>query len=57
MVISLVRNNDRGSVGFVKEKNRANVLLSRAKKGMYLIANAATLGTNPSSKMWPQVLR
>ncbi|GAQ90342.1 NF-X1 zinc finger and helicase domain protein [Klebsormidium nitens] len=57
VIISLVRNNERGSVGFVKEKNRANVLLSRAKKGMYLVGNAATLGANPSAKMWPQVLR
>jgi superfamily I DNA and/or RNA helicase len=44
-------------MGFLKTKNRVNILLSRTKKGMYLIGNAATLGTNEKSKTWPEILK
>jgi len=53
VVISLVRSNDLKSVGFLKTTNRINVLLSRAKHGMYLIGNAETYAHVP---MWSKVL-
>ena len=53
IVISLVRSNNRRSVGFLKTSNRINVLLSRAQHGMYIIGDAKTAGEVP---MWDQVI-
>ncbi|KAJ3072937.1 hypothetical protein HDU98_002582 [Podochytrium sp. JEL0797] len=57
IVISLVRNGamkGRDSIGFLKTSNRINVLLSRAKHGMYLIGNEALLASK--SETWKTVL-
>lgn len=56
VVISLVRSNPQGNIGFLKMANRVNVLLSRAKHGMYLIGNPETLGARPEGNIWPAVL-
>jgi hypothetical protein len=53
IIVSLVRSNDRQKVGFLKTTNRINVLLSRAKHGMYLIGNAETY---TSVDMWRKVI-
>ncbi|KAF9886779.1 hypothetical protein FE257_011156 [Aspergillus nanangensis] len=42
VVISLVRSNRQNRCGFLRTPNRINVLLSRAKHGMYIIGNSAT---------------
>jgi superfamily I DNA and/or RNA helicase len=42
VIISLVQSNTIKSVGFLKTTNWINVLLSRAKDGMYIIGNADT---------------
>ncbi|GES78947.1 P-loop containing nucleoside triphosphate hydrolase protein [Rhizophagus clarus] len=59
VIISLVRNSskedDRGKIGFLKSTNRSNVLLSRAKHGMYLLGNAELMA-NESPKMWAKVI-
>lgn len=57
VIISLVRSNSDNNVGFVKSRNRTNVLLSRAKHGMYIIGNAACLEGANGADMWHQVLR
>ncbi|KAI9182941.1 hypothetical protein H9P43_003857 [Blastocladiella emersonii ATCC 22665] len=54
IVISLVRSSlangsDRG-IGFLSVANRVNVMLSRAKLGMYLVGNAALL--EAKSDLW-----
>lgn len=54
IIISLVRSNNKSKVGFLKLKNRINVLLSRVQHGMYLIGNAATF---PAVDMWKDVYR
>ncbi|CAI5528300.1 unnamed protein product [Closterium sp. Naga37s-1] len=41
IIISLVRNNGDGKIGFLKSPNRTNVLLSRAKHGMYIVDDKA----------------
>ena len=56
VLISLVRNNQRGAIGFLKTSNRINVLLSRAKHGMFLFGHSPSLVKDKSSRMWPQVL-
>jgi hypothetical protein len=43
VVASLVRSNLHGSVGFLREPERINVLLSRARHGLILIGNAEFL--------------
>ena len=52
VIISLVRSNKERKVGFLRTKNRINVLLSRAQHGMYLIGNTDTYSNIP---MWAQV--
>ncbi|KAI5818042.1 hypothetical protein BZA77DRAFT_244218, partial [Pyronema omphalodes] len=52
IIISFVRSNERRKIGFLKTKNRANVLLSRAKHGMYIIGNAQTA---MNSEIWSEV--
>ena len=39
IILSLVRSNEKGRVGFLKESNRVCVALSRAKMGLYVIGN------------------
>lgn len=47
IIVSLVRSNSEGKVGFLRTTNRVNVLLSRAKHGMYLIGSADTYSKVP----------
>ena len=44
-----------GSIGFLKTSNRINVMLSRAKHGMYILGHAETLTANKKSNMWHEV--
>jgi len=41
--ISLVRSNDRGEIGFLKDQRRINVALTRAKMKLIIIGDGATL--------------
>jgi hypothetical protein len=57
IVISLVRSNKYGGIGFLKEEQRVNVLLSRAKHGMFIIGNTATLRSSSKGKhVWNPLL-
>eukprot|EP00124_Ichthyophonus_hoferi_P002733 Ihof_evm4s199 gene=Ihof_evmTU4s199 len=56
IIISLVRNNPHGMIGFLRTPNRTNVLLSRAKHGMYIFGNTSTLQAKAHGNMWGQVL-
>ncbi|ETS04326.1 P-loop containing nucleoside triphosphate hydrolase protein [Trichoderma reesei RUT C-30] len=53
IIISLVRSNLQKKCGFLSTSNRINVLLSRAKHGMYIIGNSSTYYNVP---MWEQVI-
>lgn len=53
VVISLVRSNPQQNCGFLRTSNRINVLLSRARHGMYIIGNSETSNHVP---MWAQVI-
>ncbi|TNN78713.1 NFX1-type zinc finger-containing protein 1 [Liparis tanakae] len=52
VLLSLVRSNLRGVVGFLNIPNRVCVALSRAKKGLYCIGNGAMLG---KVKLWSNI--
>lgn len=46
IIISLVRSNDDGIIGFLKDYRRMNVALTRAKEQLYVIGDSATLGND-----------
>lgn len=48
MILSLVRANNGGSIGFVREFRRVNVAITRAKTTCVLIGHADTLGRSDS---------
>eukprot|EP00198_Chlamydomonas_reinhardtii_P002822 XP_001692158.1 predicted protein [Chlamydomonas reinhardtii] len=59
VIISLVRSNARGRIGFLREPERINVLLSRARHGMILFGNSKTLRSAKSvegRRHWSGVL-
>ncbi|KAJ5052617.1 hypothetical protein J3E74DRAFT_443226, partial [Bipolaris maydis] len=53
IIVSLVRSNVYQNCGFLKTPNRINVLLSRAKHGMYIIGDAKT---SSHVSMWSSVI-
>ncbi|RHZ73529.1 hypothetical protein Glove_230g154 [Diversispora epigaea] len=57
VIISLVRNktgHGNDMIGFLKTVNRTNVLLSRARHGMYIMGNAELMEKEPD--MWKKVI-
>jgi predicted DNA helicase len=46
IILSLVRSNDDGIIGFLKDYRRMNVALTRAKQQLYVIGDSATLGND-----------
>lgn len=44
IIISLVRSNDKGEIGFLKDYRRMNVAMTRARMKLILIGDSATLG-------------
>lgn len=57
VLLSLVRNNSENSIGFLENKNRAVVSLSRARRGFYMFGNAGNLlsATGQSFDVWGTV--
>ncbi|KAL6112273.1 znfx1 [Pungitius sinensis] len=54
VLLSLVRSNRQGKAGFLSIPNRVCVALSRAKKGLYCIANCSMLG---QVKLWGNIFQ
>ncbi len=47
VIISLVRSNDDGDIGFLKDYRRMNVAITRAKEQLFVIGDSATIGADP----------
>ena len=55
VILSMVRSNPEGSIGFLANDNRVTVALSRAKFGFYLFGNATVLCRGSKSGLWTNV--
>ncbi len=47
VIVSLVRSNPDAEVGFLSDKRRMNVALTRSRRLLIVIGDSATLGQNP----------
>lgn len=43
VILSLVRNNEKCSIGFLKDMTRLNVMMSRAKLFMCVVGSSSTM--------------
>lgn len=50
IVISLVRSNEKGDIGFLSDLRRMNVAITRARMKLIILGNAETLGRHPFYK-------
>lgn len=46
VILSLVRSNDDGDIGFLKDYRRMNVAITRAKEKLFVIGDSATIGAD-----------
>lgn len=54
ILLSLVRSNEEGKIGFLQTENRVCVALSRAKKGFFCIGNISLL--KEKSELWGRII-
>jgi len=47
VIISLVRSNEDGKIGFLKDYRRMNVAMTRAKEKLIIIGDSSTIGADP----------
>lgn len=46
IIVSLVRSNDDGDIGFLKDYRRMNVAITRAQQQLFVIGDSATVGAD-----------
>lgn len=57
ILLSLVRSNKEGKVGFLDVKNRVCVALSRARLGFFVIGNLDFICANERNGEWSQIVK
>uniref|UniRef100_A0A453CKW4 DNA2/NAM7 helicase-like C-terminal domain-containing protein n=1 Tax=Aegilops tauschii subsp. strangulata TaxID=200361 RepID=A0A453CKW4_AEGTS len=55
IIISTVRSNKAGSVGFLTNMQRTNVALTRAKHCLWIVGNGTTLSNSKS--VWQKIVK
>ncbi|CAN6229300.1 unnamed protein product [Urochloa humidicola] len=55
IIISTVRSNGAGSVGFLTNLQRTNVALTRAKHCLWIVGNGSTLSS--SNSVWQKIIK
>ncbi|OAG29608.1 regulator of nonsense transcripts 1 [Nematocida displodere] len=48
IILTTVRSNDKGSIGFVNNEKRLNVAITRAKRSLIIVGNPRTLSSDES---------
>lgn len=56
IILSTVRSNSEGKIGFVADHRRMNVAITRAKRGLVVVGDPETLSHNPLWKQWIRTL-
>ena len=54
IVLCTTRSNDKRALGFVSDQRRLNVAMTRAKRGLIVLGNRATLSSDPTWAAWFQ---
>ena len=52
IVLCTTRANDGGNLGFVRDDRRMNVAMTRARRGLIVLGNRATLAADPTWREW-----
>ena len=57
IIFSCVRSNSDGNIGFLSDRRRLNVALTRAKRGLVVIGNSDTLRHDDNWGAWIEHVR
>merc|ERR1712137_1282617 len=52
VIVSTVRSSKSGSIGFLMDRRRFNVLLTRARRGLIVLGHQKTLMHDPCWRHW-----
>ena len=56
ILISLVRSNDSGQIGFLRDLRRMNVAITRARMKLIILGNADTMTRHPFyRRLWDYI--
>ena len=57
IIFSCVRSNTEQNIGFLSEMRRLNVALTRAKRGLIVVGDPATLRSDKNWRAWLEYVR